>query len=808
MPFLSQPIQRAREFIGSTPLVDQVLQSIVLLALLYGLYRFLMGPRGSKIRKKFPILGFWQARMEVRDLIQSGEYAKAGDRLVQIGELEHAIKVFQEGNLFGRAADVYLKQRKPDRAALMYERAGDFAKAAEIYLERKQYDRAELSLEKVGKLEELGDLFLSRDEFILAAKAYLRSKKYLEAGTAWNRAGKSAEASEAYRKAFAVAKETAGEWISETPPPEMERIGGMAAVQLEKAGEFVKAAEIYLEIKKPKEAARCYGEGKDHFHAAELFEQAGKLEEAASQWRLAGNPKTAARLEGERLFQTGQPTEAIAKFVEAGEYSRAAEVHIELNEPLQAAALYEKGNAFSSAASLYREAGKLEEAGIAFEKAKDFQEAVDCYRKAALPDREADLLKRLGDFLALAELFRQRGEEDSALEYLTQIDPKDPNYRKALSVKGKILLERGDSLGAKECLDRAVSMAQRLDGDDVDALYNLAVIADRTQTETNALQILERALIQNLVEKGAVEKAENVRKVLTEKAVTRMSRMVPLHGGGTGIAGVAPQPAIPSAAQQRYIPIKEIGRGGMGIVYTARDATLDRTVALKILPESLQTNERAISTFLREAKAAAALNHPNIVIVHDTGMQNSQYYIAMEYIEGRTIKEILRKRKKLSLASVREVVRQLLSALAYAHSKKVVHRDLTTNNIMWTQQKSVKIMDFGLAKVITELQSEQSIVGGTPSFMSPEQTLGKPIDHRTDVYSLGICIYEMLLGALPFIGGDLGYHHLHTPPPDPKTKDPSIPEDFRRVILRCMQKDPNERYQSIAEIREILDRAT
>jgi serine/threonine protein kinase len=117
-------------------------------------------------------------------------------------------------------------------------------------------------------------------------------------------------------------------------------------------------------------------------------------------------------------------------------------------------------------------------------------------------------------------------------------------------------------------------------------------------------------------------------------------------------------------------------------------------------------------------------------------------------------------------------------------------------------------MDFGLAKVITELMSEQSIVGGTPSFMSPEQTLGKPIDHRTDIYSFGICLYEMLLGELPFIGGDLGYHHLHTPPPNPKEKDPQMPDGFSQIILSCMQKDPAQRFQSIAEIQDILGKIT
>lgn len=801
MASILQSIRNSYEYVVSHTALNQSIRLLIIVAILYGLYRLLMSSRAAPLRRKVPLLSFWQARREVRSLLRDGEYAKAGDRLVELGELDQAISVFQEGNLFGRAADVYLRQRKADRAALMYERAGDFAKAAEIYLERKQYDRAELSLEKVGRLEELGDLYLSRGEFALAAKAYLRSKKYLEAGQAYEKGGKREEASEAYRKAFATRKDEAGDFPSETPPPEIEKVGISTASHLEKIEDFQQAAEIYLEIKKTKDAARCFGLAKEYKRAAELFEEVGNLEEAAKAWIEAGEPKTAARLVGEKLFFSGQPHEAIAKFQEAGDFIRAADVYLELNEPLKAATMYERGGDFTSAGPLYRDAEKWKEAGAAFERSKDFRDAVDCYRKGKLPDEEAELLKKLGDFLALAETYKNRGDDQTALEYLSQVTERDPNYRKALSVKGQILLDRGDSLGAKECLDQVVSMAEHFNTDDIDAIYNLGVISEQTETETNALEVLERALIQNLIDKGAVEKAQQVRKVLSEKVFSRASRMVSLPGK-------TPSPAATestSVKKKRYIPIKEIGRGGMGIVYTARDTTLDRTVALKVLPESFQSNERAVQTFLREAKAAAALNHANIVTVHDTGIQSGSYYIAMEYIDGRTVKEILKKRKKLAVASVTEVVRQLLSGLAYAHSKNVVHRDLTTNNVMWTQQKSVKIMDFGLAKVITELMSEQSIVGGTPSFMSPEQTLGKPIDHRTDIYSLGICIYEMLLGELPFIGGDLGYHHLHTPAPDPKIKDPSLPDAYQEMILRCMQKEPAQRFQTVSEIQELLD---
>ena len=311
-------------------------------------------------------------------------------------------------------------------------------------------------------------------------------------------------------------------------------------------------------------------------------------------------------------------------------------------------------------------------------------------------------------------------------------------------------------------------------------------------------------LADDMVDPEVKGRVDNLKQKLSYYALSRLSKIASKEHEAKF---ADPQLMISKAAKmekKRYVKIKEIGRGGMGIVYTAKDTTLDRIVALKILPTTLKKNPQAIKTFLREAKSAAKLNHPNIVTVYDAGIEDDDYYIAMELINGLTIKEILKKNRKLSIQSVLEVLTQLLGGLSYAHSKNIVHRDLTTNNIMWSKEKLVKIMDFGLAKVVRQLQSEQSIIGGTPSFMSPEQTLGKPIDHRTDIYSMGICLFQMLLGELPFKKGDLGYHHIHTKPAEPKSIDKNIPDVLNSLILKCLEKDPINRFQSCAEIVNIV----
>ena len=139
-------------------------------------------------------------------------------------------------------------------------------------------------------------------------------------------------------------------------------------------------------------------------------------------------------------------------------------------------------------------------------------------------------------------------------------------------------------------------------------------------------------------------------------------------------------------------------------------------------------------------------------------------------------------------------------ALAYAHDKKIVHRDIKTANTMWTRDRKAKIMDFGLAKVMEEVRNHTTLVSGTPYYMSPEQTLGRNVDHRTDLYSLGVTIFELATGALPFREGNVPYHHVHTPAPDPRSLEPSIPEPLAAIISRCLQKDPEARFSSAREI--------
>jgi serine/threonine-protein kinase len=241
----------------------------------------------------------------------------------------------------------------------------------------------------------------------------------------------------------------------------------------------------------------------------------------------------------------------------------------------------------------------------------------------------------------------------------------------------------------------------------------------------------------------------------------------------------------------------------MGIVYRATDLVLDRSVALKVLPDQLRDNPQALRNFIREAKAAAKLNHPNIVTVYDAGEQDGRTYIAMEYVDGTTLKAIVKQRGPLAPRAIVHVLAQVCEGLQYAHAQKIVHRDIKTANLMWTREKKAKIMDFGLAKVVEDL-NHTTLVSGTPYYMSPEQTEGTNVDHRTDLYSLGVTAFELATGAVPFREGNVAYHHVHTAPPDPRSIRADLPAPLAELILRCLAKSPDARPQEAQELLGLL----
>ncbi len=257
----------------------------------------------------------------------------------------------------------------------------------------------------------------------------------------------------------------------------------------------------------------------------------------------------------------------------------------------------------------------------------------------------------------------------------------------------------------------------------------------------------------------------------------------------------------------KYQIIREIARSN-DIVYEAIDPSINRRVALKELwldPSltGVQKRER-IERFWREGKAAGRLSHPNIVTIYEVGRDGDRYFIAMEYLEGQTLRDVLQAGGPLPIETIKDYVLQLCSALSYAHSNGVIHRDIKPENVQILPGGHIKLTDFGIARIMGEpVITQDGQVFGTPSYMSPEQVAGKPIDARSDIFSLGVLIYEMLTGKKPFAGDSLvtiTYNIMNMEPPPP----PGAPPYLAAIVRKAMAKDPEKRYQSVDELAEDL----
>jgi len=259
----------------------------------------------------------------------------------------------------------------------------------------------------------------------------------------------------------------------------------------------------------------------------------------------------------------------------------------------------------------------------------------------------------------------------------------------------------------------------------------------------------------------------------------------------------------------RYEIIKELGKGGMGVVYQAHDPQIDRPVALKVLREDRVVSEDFVSRFFKEAKFIGRLSHPNIVTVYDVGRDHGTIYIAMEYLQGQPFNEVIRS-GRLSVEKIIDIALQVANALGYAHEKGIVHRDIKPSNIILTDEGNVKLTDFGIARAEDSNAAQQTQAGvilGTPFYMSPEQVMGKRVDGRSDLFSLGVILYELIVGRKPFEGDHFtAIFRAITDdiPVAPLKIDASIPQSLSDLIMKALSKNPNERFQTSKEMGDAL----
>ena len=259
----------------------------------------------------------------------------------------------------------------------------------------------------------------------------------------------------------------------------------------------------------------------------------------------------------------------------------------------------------------------------------------------------------------------------------------------------------------------------------------------------------------------------------------------------------------------RYAVGELLGRGGMAEVYLATDRVLDRPVAVKILGSWLAGDGTFVERFRREALAAARISHPNLVAVFDAGSEDDVHFIVMELVPGETLRDVLKREGRIAPGRAAGIAASVGDALAVAHAARIVHRDVKPGNVMLTSEGRIKLMDLGIARGLDgEDITRTSSILGTAGYVSPEQARGEPVDHRSDIYSLGCVLYEMLTGRQPFEADNpvaVAYQHVHDAPTPPSALEPSVPPALEAVVLRAMEKDPAARYQRVVEMTAALE---
>ncbi|HVM72070.1 MAG TPA: protein kinase [Anaerolineales bacterium] len=265
----------------------------------------------------------------------------------------------------------------------------------------------------------------------------------------------------------------------------------------------------------------------------------------------------------------------------------------------------------------------------------------------------------------------------------------------------------------------------------------------------------------------------------------------------------------PQLLNNRYLILEQLGKGGMAIVYRARDTMLERSVAVKVLRESYSRDPAFLERFRQEAKAAANLSHPNIVTVHDFGLDDGQLFIVMEYVPGKDLKTLIKQRGRFSPEEAVPLLIQACAGIGYAHRAGLVHCDVKPQNMLVTPDMRLKVTDFGIARALSTIHPEEQsdIIWGSPQYFSPEQASGGAPSPASDVYSLGVVMYEMLTGSLPFqaeSAAELAHLHIEVQPVPVAEMLPEIPPVLEQILNKVLSKEPSQRYRTADQLGRVL----
>lgn len=752
-----------------------------------------------------------EQRRKLRRAMSDGRFRDAGELLSEAERWEEAAHNFVRSEAWKRAAECYDRAGEQTQAIHYYKRAGERKRAGKLYAEREDYRAAAAEFAEAGIPELAAKYYAAAGDWERAGRHYAAMGEHREAGNQFELAERPGKAARHYGRAFLNRLDESGGDLSGMKKSEIA-LAEKASRQFAQAGEFERAEKMLQRAGRAERAVEVFGELEDVGAAAEMLVALGEVEEAVTLLEEEGEEREAFRTRGEYAYESGEYRAAAEAFRKSRDFERSATVYrAALGESKRAGAMYERAERWLEAAEAYERAGENHDAARCAERGGDLAAAARLYRETGETDDEVRVRISQGDFFRAGRLLFERERHEEAIETLERINPRDPIYARSRLLQGDVYRAMGEQ---QEALDRYVEALDDREPDEstLPVYYRVGRTLERLEKWDEALEYYDAILRVDEGFKDVARRRRTIGRGVGDDGVLDTPLEPPpgpaidVSAGRSELdAGITESGGAPGVESDlRYEFVEELARGGMGIVYKARDTFLNRIVAVKVLGEDLRDNERAVEYFLREARAVASLAHPNIVTIFDAGEQRGEYYIAMEYVDGETLKETIRREEYFSESETRRILVECCRALQYAHDHDIIHRDVKTDNIMRDPGGSVKVMDFGLAKFLREYKQEHTQQVGTPYYMSPEQIIGEEIDVRADLYGLGCTAFECLTGRVPFTEGELAYHHVHTEPSRPSEVGAEISPQFEQIVMRLLAKKPEERFRSAGVLLEEL----
>ncbi|HKV06604.1 MAG TPA: protein kinase [Thermoanaerobaculia bacterium] len=720
-----------------------------------------------------------------------------------------------------------MREGDPERALKAYARAKDWRRAAQLAAELGLEDKlVEYSLMSAfGRIPEKGLGVLQSAELLTRQGHHEEAIPLFEKKKAFHRAGDLALGLRQHERAAQFFKQ-AGAWpkaarcyeeagkirealnVLEEGVRKLESGGGAAGSSVEELK--LLQADLLIRLGRSESVSKLLGSMRPSPRIADLYERSGlhteavrcqldlgRFEEAV---RIASRSSNRERLQAEIYLRTGRPVEAGDLFAQRGLAREAAQAYEAGQEWGRAAYRWEAAGEPLLAASAYEKAGRLRDAGRCFEAAGQPQRAAEVYARAGDVAQAASIHVRKGQAVEAARKYLAAGDSARAASVLIQIQPTEADYAEAAILLAPLLI-------AEKFHGDALARLERIPTGAIPAGGTPPLGLEHDYWRARALEALGRSEAAQASYERVVKRDPAHRDAKTRLETLRPATLaVPALPKAPNAALTAP--VVGGQLAGRYELLSEIGRGGMGRVYKARDQELGEIVAVKTMLTRAEGGFGDEERLLREVQICRRISHPNVVRVYDLGRFPGGLFVTMEYIEGSSLEEVLAFESPLPFPRIRSILAEIAAGLHEAHSQGVVHRDLKPANVFVAANR-VKILDFGIASMsgLGTRLTQVGFVMGTPMYMSPEQIQGQELDGRSDLYSLGVLAYTLIAGREPFDSAQatlLVLQHLQQGPPDIRKHRSDIPENWLALLNRLLEKRPEDRFQSAKELLEAL----